>query len=144
MINKVGTFVAPTNTLNETTYEKIYNMVKEQLYTILDTDSCYNGVSVEVSSEQMFIKKYNFDPNRIYIVIKFANTTLNYGQIVMPIKILALSEQNKLTLAQKFLFDYFVYIYQYFFNISAKFNEYSYFVHYFTQIFISRHVIISL
>ena len=61
--------------------------------------------SVEICDEQIFAKKKDVSPNHIYIVVKFGTASFDFGQALMPVTINAVSEQNKLDVCQKLLFD---------------------------------------
>lgn len=61
--------------------------------------------SVEICDEQIFAKKKNLTPNHIYIVVKFGTASFDFGQALLPITMNAVSEQNKLSVCQKLLFD---------------------------------------
>ena len=49
---------------------------------------------VVVLSEQMFVKNGEFDSNKIYVVVKYFASTIEFGAEIRPVQILVLSEQN--------------------------------------------------
>lgn len=61
---------------------------------------------VVVLSEQMFVKNGEFDSNKIYVVVKYLASTIEFGAEIRPVQILVLSEQNGVQEA-KDLFDSF-------------------------------------
>lgn len=88
--------------------ESILEIIKNQINSILNNDSFYKNYrnKVEVSNEQFFSKKSFLEPDKIYIVVKFENANFDIGQILLPITINVASEQNKLDVCQKLLFDF--------------------------------------
>ena len=66
----------------------------------------YIPYDVEVADEQYFNKTGLNNPRKIYIVIKFGEATLNFGQTVFPITIQAISEQDKLEVCYNLLFEF--------------------------------------
>ena len=66
----------------------------------------YNGYFVTVAEEQDFNRIMDKSPNHIYIVVKFLSASINYGQLLLPITITAISEDRKLNVCKKLLFEY--------------------------------------
>jgi hypothetical protein len=92
--------------------EKILNIINNELASIMKLKpEYYNGYSIEVAEEQYFYKKNKQIPGKIYIVVKFSEAPLNYEQIIMPITIEAISEQDKFEVCRNLLFEF-----------SAKYN----------------------
>lgn len=88
-------------------YKEIMQLISEQFATIMSADAeYYNEYSIILSNEQQYIKSKNKDPNKIYIVVKFLNATLNFGQSVLPITMNALGESNKIEACQRLLLEY--------------------------------------
>lgn len=96
---------------NKIDYTEIINMIREGIAYVIDNDdmSLYNDIDVMITNEQFFIRQreegtlYN---NTIYMVIKFGSATVDYGVTVVPISIIAISEQNHCDLAQRLLQDF--------------------------------------
>ena len=96
---------------NQQYIEYTLKMIKDEINNIL-TNPLIDPVlykpyvnSVEICDEQIFAKKKDISPNHIYIVVKFGTASFDFGQALMPITINAVSEQNKLEVCQKLLFD---------------------------------------
>ena len=96
---------------NKIDYTEIINMIREgRAYVIDNDDMClYNDIDVMITNEQFYIRQreekklYN---NTIYMVVKFGSATVDYGVTVVPISIIAISEQNHCDLAQRLLQDF--------------------------------------
>lgn len=87
--------------------DDILHTISNQLADIINNDyDYYNGYPIEVVDEQLFNKIEKNIPGKIYIVIKFLEATLNFGQIVFPITIQAMSEQDKLDVCYTLLFEF--------------------------------------
>ena len=86
---------------------EIMHTISNQLADIINNDlDYYNGYSIEIVDEQFFVKQENNAPGKIYIVVKFLEATLNFGQIVFPITIQAISEQDKLEICYTLMFEF--------------------------------------
>lgn len=99
------------NNQNQKYIEYTLKMIKDEIDHILN-DPLIDPVlyepyknSVEICDEQIFAKKKDISPNHIYIVVKFGTASFDFGQALMPVTINAVSEQNKLEVCQKLLFD---------------------------------------
>ena len=81
--------------------------ISNQLADIINNDyDYYCDYSIEVTDEQQFSKIELNSSNKIYIVVKFLEASLNFGQIVFPITIQAMSEQDKLDVCYTLLFEF--------------------------------------
>ena len=87
-------------------YNDIVEIIRNNMASIMDTDSFYEGYDIEVTSEVQFIKKQEGYRNRIYIVVKFSPATIFFGQTVLSFVITAVSEHNHCYVCQKLLSDY--------------------------------------
>ena len=65
-----------------------------------------NSDKIIVLNEQMFVKNGELDPNKIYVVIKYLTSSIEYGAETSPVQILVLSEQNGLKEAQQIFETY--------------------------------------
>lgn len=89
------------------TKEKILNTLTTQFADVINASiDYYKGYDVEIADEQYYNKSVKNVPGRIYIVVKFGEATLNFGQIVFPITIQAISEQDKLDVCYTLLFEF--------------------------------------
>lgn len=59
-----------------------------------------------VSSEQLYVKDGEYDPNKIYVVTKYLTSDIEYGVETQPVQILVFSEENGMQEAKE-LFDAF-------------------------------------
>lgn len=85
-------------------------IIKHQFEEIVNADSFYADYknNIEISDEQLFAKKTDDDliHDHIYIVIKFTPASVDFGQVILPITINAVSERNGIEICQKLLFDF--------------------------------------
>lgn len=87
--------------------EKAMKIIKEQFLNIMSSDAdYYSKYNVILSNEQQYVKNKNREPNTIYIVVKFMNATVTYGQTVLPININALGEENHIEVCQRLLLEF--------------------------------------
>lgn len=61
---------------------------------------------IVVLNEQVFVKNGELEPDKIYVVIKYLTSSIEYGAETTPVQILVLSEQNGLEQAKE-IFDAF-------------------------------------
>lgn len=87
-------------------FKEIMRTVENQFNDIIYKDSFYNGYFVTVAEEQDFNKIMDKSPMHIYIVVKFLSASINYGQILLPITITAVSEDRKLDVCKRLLFEF--------------------------------------
>ena len=87
-------------------FKEIMRTVENQFNDIIYKDSFYNGYFVTVAEEQDFNRILDKSPNHIYIVVKFLSASINFGQVLLPITITAVSEDRKLDVCKKLLFEY--------------------------------------
>jgi hypothetical protein len=86
--------------------ETIMNLLTKEILEIMHSDEeYYSQFTVILSNEQQFVKTADRKSGNIYIVVKFMEATLNFGQSVLPITISAVSERNKLEACQKLLLE---------------------------------------
>ena len=89
------------------TKEKILNTLTTQFADIINSSiNYYRGYDIEITDEQYYNKNVQNIPGKIYIVVKFGEATLNFGQIVFPITINAISEQDKMEVCYTLLFEF--------------------------------------
>lgn len=86
---------------------KLLTVIRNQFVYIMSLDTNFYGkYHIVLSNEQQFIENKEREPETIYIVVKFMNASLNYGQSVLPININAIAEQNKIDCCQRLLLDF--------------------------------------
>lgn len=86
---------------------KIMEILQEELEDIMSSDSDFYGqYRIILTNEQQFVKEVDREANAIYLVVKFMSTSVNYGQIVMPITLNAVGEQNHIEVCQHLLLEF--------------------------------------
>ena len=71
--------------------EKIKNYIAYQFSEIIESDPDYfSNVEISLTDTRQFATIKDRLENRIYIVIKFGSSTLNYNKYVLPITITAI------------------------------------------------------
>ena len=85
--------------------QNILNLIGQEMQTILSSSADFNNYSFVITNEVQYEKdeKIKKEKNKIFIVLKYYPATLNFGQILLPIQIDVVSEQNKLDIAKKLL-----------------------------------------
>lgn len=99
---------------NKIDYREVIEMIKNEIYAVIQDniengDGAYEDLNILISNEQFFIKKREegeLSPNTIYIVVKFMSAAVDYGVTVLPVSIIAISEQNHSDLCQRLLQDF--------------------------------------
>ena len=87
--------------------ERIMTTLSDELANIITSRyEYYQGYDIVLNNEQQFYTIKENIPGRIYIVIKFGEASLDYGQTVAPITIQAISEHNNLEVAQTLLYEF--------------------------------------
>lgn len=98
------------NKVEELNFDEILTLIQGQLLEYMNsTDENYEkykNTNIILSREQQFMKLKDKDPNAIYIVVKFGQADIAYGQTVLPVTLIALAEQNRLDLAYNMLYGY--------------------------------------
>lgn len=87
--------------------QEILQIVKNGLLEVMDEDyDYYKDYKVFLSLEKEFIKEKQKDPKAIYVVLKMGNTSINFGQTVLPIDLVVMSEQNKSDICQRLFISF--------------------------------------
>lgn len=87
--------------------ERIMTTLSDELANIITSRyEYYQGYDIVLNNEQQFYTIKENIPGRIYIVVKFGEASLDYGQTVSPITIQAISEHNNLEVAQTLLYEF--------------------------------------
>jgi hypothetical protein len=87
----------------------IKDMLKTEFYDVMQSNSRYNGYSIEMENEQDIIsesEKRQPEPKKIYIVVKIMPSSVNFGQIALPVTLICLSEKNSIDICQQLLIDF--------------------------------------
>lgn len=95
--------------VEELNFDEILSLIQGQLLEYVNAEDNYEKYkdsNIIMSREQQFMKLKDKDPNAIYIVVKFGQADVAYGQTVLPVTLIALAEQNRLDLAYNMLFGY--------------------------------------
>lgn len=88
--------------------QEILNLIATQLNKVIkNNEEVFDGYNFTISNELQFIKeKKKNNPKQIFIVVKFLQATINYGQVLMPILINAIAEKNKMDVCYRLLIEY--------------------------------------
>lgn len=98
-----------TNQVQELNFDEVLTLIQSQLVEHMNSEGYfekYNGTKLVLAKEQQYMKIKDKDPNAIYIVVQFGAADVMFGQTVMPVTILALTEQNKIELAYSLMHEY--------------------------------------
>lgn len=88
-------------------YEKVEKIIENGIIEVINEKSpIYDEYNIVVSNEQQFIKMKEKNQKSIYIVIQYGKAAVNYGQIIMPVTLAILGEQNRLKIAQRLMYDF--------------------------------------
>lgn len=97
------------NEIHELNYDEILTLIHGQLLEYMNAPGNYErfkDYKIIMSREQQFMKMKDKDPNAIYIVIKFGSADVVFGQTVLPVTIVALSEQDNIEAITGLLYEY--------------------------------------
>lgn len=87
--------------------EKILDLLENELGNVMAEDEeYYSGLRFVLSNEQQYVKEDKRQKNTLYIVVKFMPATINFGQVVLPITVTAVSEHNNIEKCQRLLLDF--------------------------------------
>lgn len=86
---------------------ELLELLKTEFVEVMNSDyDYYKKYNIVLSNEQQYVKNIDRSPNKIYIVVKFLEATLFYGQIVQPININAIGVHNDIEVCQRLLSDF--------------------------------------
>lgn len=97
------------NEIHELNYDEILTLIHGQLLEYMNAPGNYErfkDYKIIMSREQQFMKMKDKDPNAIYIVVKFGSADVVFGQTVLPVTIVALSEQDNIEAITGLLYEY--------------------------------------
>lgn len=89
--------------------ESIMNIIQSQLSVLVnlpENAELFAGVRLICSLEQQFMKIKDKDRHAIYIVVRLGASSVVFGQTVLPVTIMALTEENKIELTRNLLMQY--------------------------------------
>lgn len=89
--------------------ESIMNIIQSQLSVLVnlpENAELFAGVRLICSLEQQFMKIKDKDRHAIYIVVRLGSSSVVFGQTVLPVTIMALTEENKIELTRNLLMQY--------------------------------------
>lgn len=87
--------------------EQVMELLKRQFAIIMQNDEDYYGnYKVYLSNEQQYVREKSREKDAIYIVVKFMQASLNFGQTILPVTINAIAERNKIEVCQKLLLEF--------------------------------------
>lgn len=74
--------------------------VKEYIAQAVHDSGLGSEYDFEVTTEQAFVKIKKYNPNTIYVVIKYLSSTNTLNAVTQPIQLLILCEQNQIQISQ--------------------------------------------
>lgn len=88
-------------------FDRILVLISKQFNEIVQQkNKKYSGYSLDITSELNYIKPSAYNPNKIYIIVRFSNASLYYNQVSLPISFNILAEQNSFNACRELIFDY--------------------------------------
>ena len=94
---------------SDTTFnaDEILMIIQDELMTVMENNG-YNemGYDIKISLERQFVRREEFNPKTIYVVVKFGESELNYGQLVAPFTITAITEENDIDIGYKLFLEF--------------------------------------
>lgn len=97
------------NSVTELNFDEILTLIQGQLLAYMNSDENYEkykDFNIILSKEQQFMKLKDKDPNTLYIVVKFGSADVTFGQTVLPVTMVALTEQNRIESAYSLFYEY--------------------------------------
>lgn len=92
--------------MNEINYDVYVQYIRDEISTIMKSDSKYNSYTVKISREQFFSTDTDDKRNTIYIVVEFGSASINFGQTALPVVLTGISEQNSSDVCQDLLSEF--------------------------------------
>lgn len=92
--------------MNEIDYDDYVQYIRNEIETIMKSDSKYNSYTVKISREQFFSTDTDDKRNTIYIVVEFGSASINFGQTALPVVLTGISEQNSSDICQDLLSEF--------------------------------------
>lgn len=101
--------MAKKNDVIELNFDEILTLIQGQLLEYMNSEENYNrykDFEIILSKEQQFMKLKDKNPKAIYIVVRFGSADVVFGQTVLPVTIMALTEENKIDSAYSLFYEY--------------------------------------
>lgn len=92
--------------MNEIDYDVYVQYIRNEIATIMKSDSKYKSYTVKISREQFFSTDTDDKRNTIYIVVEFGSASINFGQTALPVVLTGISEQNSSDICQDLLSEF--------------------------------------
>lgn len=87
-------------------YETILEKIQGQLIACRNSDLSFARVELVVENERQFTIEQEMKPNTIYVVIHYGGSSVNFGQLILPVSFSIVSEANKIELVQRLFLLY--------------------------------------
>ena len=87
-------------------YEAILEKIHGQLIACRNSDPSFARIELVVENERQFTIEQEMKPNTIYVVIHYGESSVNFGQLILPVNFDIISERNKIELVQKLFLLY--------------------------------------
>lgn len=89
-------------------YDSIRDLINGQILALINSDpQTFGNVSLFVENERQFTKRKDvLLTNSVYVVLSYGDSSVNFGQSVLPVTIKIISEKNSLDLSQKLFSAY--------------------------------------
>lgn len=84
-------------------YPEILALFEAEFASVKASDDNFAKLNIVVGDEQAFIKTQDKTPDSIYVVVKFGQASINFGQSVLPITLQVMGVHNKIRIVQDFL-----------------------------------------
>lgn len=90
------------------TIDKVLEIIDFQFRDIINSDINFKSkVKVKIINEQYYMpEEEKYEPNIIYIIVKFLESTTNYGVNLISFNLNIITESNKMRLTQDMLIKY--------------------------------------
>lgn len=92
--------------MNEIDYDDYVQYIRNEIATIMKSNSKYKSYTVKISREQFFSTDTDDKRNTIYIVVEFGSASINFGQTALPVVLTGISEQNSSDVCQDLLSEF--------------------------------------
>lgn len=89
-------------------YSSIVDLIRQNFIATQNDDiESYGNIEFEVADEQDFAKTpHNGFENKLYICVRFSETTVNFNQAEIDINLIVAGLENEIKIVQSFLMDY--------------------------------------
>lgn len=87
-------------------YEEIVEKIQGQLIACRNSDPSFANIELVVENERQFTIEQEMKPNTIYVVLHYGESSVNFGQLILPVDFRIISERNKIELVQRLFLLY--------------------------------------